>query len=262
MSSQDFRLKYRPGKFAEFVGNKPLIEILNEMIRSRHFPNGILFHGPPGSGKTSLAEVFSKAANCLNYSGDACGMCKNCVGLSKLFSGQAVPFSEGIITDCTIKEITHPQLVCSKGIFGDVPQQIDRKIRILDEFDRVRKTSQSKFLRFLEFQQGDNLFIFCLIDLNKVSEAFRQRVTVLKTNQPEMEDLIQWLKHICDLEGITVGDNGALRQLILEANRLPRECLGLLQTISYLNKPLTTSLVKTAVRDNRGTGGNSSRYTM
>jgi DNA polymerase III gamma/tau subunit len=64
------------------------------------------------------------------------------------------------------------------------------------------------------------------------------------------------------LVGFNVGDKSALRQLALAANGLPRECLSLLQTISYLNNPLTTSLVKEVVRDIRGTDDDSSRYTM
>jgi DNA polymerase-3 subunit gamma/tau len=263
MIYEDFRLKYRPKKFAEFVGNKLPIEILKEILRSGRLPNGILFHGPPGSGKTSLAEVFSKAYYCLDYSEDVCGMCQNCIDLGKIFSDQSITFSGGIITDCTrINERTFLVNIFSNVIFGDPSQKKYPLIRILDEFDKLNKKFQEKLLRFVEFQDGSRFLIFCLIDLNKVSEAFRQRPTVLKTNQPQMEELIPWLKGICDLEGIPIEHSSALNQLILEANRLPRECLGLLQTISYLKKPLTTSLVKEVVRDIRGTGDGSSRYTM
>jgi DNA polymerase-3 subunit gamma/tau len=78
-STSDFRMKYRPKKFSEVIGNKSIIQILKNIVTSHRIPNGILFHGPSGTGKSSLAYVFVKALNCLDFEEDVCGNCENCL---------------------------------------------------------------------------------------------------------------------------------------------------------------------------------------
>ena len=60
--------KIRPSFLAEFIGHKPIINRLNILInaaktRSEPLPH-ILFHGPPGLGKTTLSLILSKEMNC------------------------------------------------------------------------------------------------------------------------------------------------------------------------------------------------------
>jgi DNA polymerase III gamma/tau subunit len=111
-------------------------------------------------------------------------------------------------------------------------------------------------------RQEDLLAIFCVIDLKKVTEAFRQRVTVLKTNPPEIDELIPWLQNICDLEGIIIKDKNALRQVASSANQLPRECLSLLEKVLFLKEPLTTILVKELAQDNQESYDRGSQYSL
>jgi hypothetical protein len=120
---------------------------------------------------------------------------------------------------------------------------------------------QERLLRPLETQK-DLLAIFCVIDLKTVTQAFRQRVTVLKTNPPEIDELIPWLQKICDLEGIIVKDKSAIRQIASSANQLPRECLSLLEKGLFLNEPLTTTLVKELAQDNQESYDHGSQYTL
>jgi len=53
----------RPGRMAEYIGQKDTIEVLDIAIKAARMRNEpldhILFHGPPGLGKTTLAHIIA-----------------------------------------------------------------------------------------------------------------------------------------------------------------------------------------------------------
>src|SRR4051812_37046763 len=69
MSSTDTNTSYldtelRPGRFEEYVGQKQIKENLQILLKAAAergtVPEHILFYGPPGLGKTTLAHLISK----------------------------------------------------------------------------------------------------------------------------------------------------------------------------------------------------------
>lgn len=243
MHTYDLRGKYRPKRFSEFVGNKKAIKVVKGIIKSGRAPMGILFHGPPGSGKTSLAYVFVKGLYCENFTDDVCDECHNCKSFN-MYNDIYSPLLKYSHHDCTkinLKNLGFDYL-------GDTSNKLHRAIHIFDEFHRAKEPIQEFLLSSLEHNKSFFL-IFCSIGVDKIKEAFGQRVMMLPIQPPEYDEIIPWLKRICELEGLAIKDAGALKQVGVSANRLPRECLSLLEKIKFLDEPLTTTNVKEAAQD-------------
>ena len=248
MDTFDFRLKYRPKRFSEVIGNKLTIRVLKNIVITGRIPSAVLFHGPPGIGKSTLSYVFPKALNCLNFEEDVCDECENCLAMDKYFPKGAWWLVN--THDCTRMNLMHLDDLIRR-YFNVFPQtRIGKNIHVFDEFQRAQPQFREKFLTEMETNR-DLLLIFSLIDISRVEDAFQQRVTILKTTRPEPEEMVSWLNRICFLEKITVKDSEALRHLAISANFLPRECLRLLQTISYMSNSLTLDLVQEASHDDR-----------
>jgi len=70
--------------FAEFLGNERIVAALRGMLRSERVPHAMLFAGPRGVGKFTLARMFAQAANCERLKDDFCGECGPCRSIAQL----------------------------------------------------------------------------------------------------------------------------------------------------------------------------------
>jgi DNA polymerase III subunit delta' len=74
--------------FSEFLGNELLVAALRGALRSQRVPHALLFTGPRGVGKYTLARMFAQAANCERFPDDFCGACEPCKRISLLADPQ------------------------------------------------------------------------------------------------------------------------------------------------------------------------------
>ena len=70
--------------FADFLGNERVVTALRGMLASQRVPHAMLFSGPRGVGKFTLARMFAQAANCERLRDDFCGECDPCRKIARL----------------------------------------------------------------------------------------------------------------------------------------------------------------------------------
>jgi len=76
--------------FAEFLGNQRVVMALRGVLRTGRVPHALLFSGPRGVGKYTLARMFAQAANCERFTDDFCGECATCQRVTLLADPQAL----------------------------------------------------------------------------------------------------------------------------------------------------------------------------
>src|SRR6202047_61901 len=74
--------------FSEFLGNERIVAALRGALRSARVPHALLFTGPRGVGKFTLARMFAQAANCERLKDDFCGDCATCQRIALLAEPQ------------------------------------------------------------------------------------------------------------------------------------------------------------------------------
>src|SRR3989440_1283675 len=76
--------------FREFLGNERIVAALRGALRTKRVPHALLFTGPRGVGKFTLARMFAQAANCERVTDDFCGECPACHRISLLANPQTL----------------------------------------------------------------------------------------------------------------------------------------------------------------------------
>ena len=76
--------------FSEFLGNDRIVTALRGALRTRRVPHALLFTGPRGVGKFTLARMLAQAANCERLADDFCGECHTCQRIALLAEPQTL----------------------------------------------------------------------------------------------------------------------------------------------------------------------------
>src|SRR2546423_5550784 len=146
--------RWRAQTFAQIVGQEAVVETLRNAVRTDRVAHAILFVGPRGTGKTSLARIVAKALNCTNLQGgDPCDACPSCVAIRE---GRALDLIEidaasnrGIDAIRELRERIHY-----------APTDLRRKVYILDEAHQITKDAWNALLKSLEEPPDFVVFIF------------------------------------------------------------------------------------------------------
>jgi DNA polymerase III subunit gamma/tau len=146
--------RWRAQTFGQIVGQQAVVETLRNAVRTDRVAHAILFVGPRGTGKTSLARILAKALNCTNLQdGDACDACDACTAIRDGATLDVIEIdaaSNRGIAD--IKEL--------RDRVNYAPSQLRRKVYILDEAHQITKDAWNALLKSLEEPPDFVVFMF------------------------------------------------------------------------------------------------------
>lgn len=237
--------KYRPERFDQVRGQDHAVRLLSALSVQRTSGRNLLLHGAVGSGKTSLAKLFSRALNCIDIGpdGSPCGRCDNCLDPRRYHFEYDVPGRSDDNALSWAKEIVRSH---SEG-----------RVRVLffDEAHALSKVTQNGFLKLIEDDQSGTCFFFATTEVRKLIPAFVSRLTEIRIHALTPTVAYQLLEHIATRENIAY-EPEALHLLVAAKPPFARDLTIALQRLhddgGRIDADLVKSVYDLSVRDHLG----------
>jgi len=224
MSYQVLARKYRPQTFDEVVGQPHVTTTLVNAIKQDRMAHAVLFTGPRGTGKTTIARILAKAMNCKRGPTPApCNQCKIC---KEIITGHCADVFE--IDGASNNSVDQIRDLRESVIY--MPASASFKIYIIDEVHMLSTAAFNALLKTLEEPPAHVLFIFATTEVHKIPATILSRCQRHDLGRIPLESISGLLKNICDKEGFMVQDQG-LDLIAQEADGSVRDSLSLLDRI-------------------------------
>ena len=262
----EFKNSYRPRALDYVVGHNSIKRFLINSVSDKTLPQVLLFYGPRGVGKTTIARIIAAGLNCEEgVSLSPCGVCNNC---RSIFSDSSPDFLEMNTADKT--GIDNVRNIIETLKFS--PMYLKNKVYILDEIHMMSKAAQNALLKALEDTPKNVYIIFCTTDKEPLLPTLLDRCYDFYFKGLAEKELLTIVEDIVTTEGKTLsGDivrclieiaDGSARHLVVNLHKVLtsgaqtiEEASGVLGTeilqqndIRHLSKAIMAAQNKTALK--------------
>lgn len=194
--------KHRPSSLKRIVGQADAVSVLSSKIKAKKLPHAILFTGPSGVGKTTMARIVIKHLGGLEDDFEEV----NCagVGIDKIRSiGTRTGF---------------------RGLQGGP------RGWILDEAHKLTSDGQNALLKMLEEAPEWIYFILCTTDPQKIIKTIHTRCMQIKLKSMGAKEVQELVENIASIEGMELREE-VIDRIVDAAEGSARQALVLLDTI-------------------------------
>ncbi|MBT4257571.1 replication factor C small subunit [archaeon] len=220
MTSEIWTEKYRPKKFSQVVGQDDIIKRIEALTNTLNIPH-LLFAGPAGTGKSTLALIIVKE------------LFKDTWKTNYLELNASDERGINIVRE-KVKDFARTKAL------GDVPF----KVIFLDEADALTPEAQQALRRTMENYSSTCRFIMSCNYSSKIIDPIQSRCAMFRFKLLEKKDIDKVMEWIANDENLTI--NPEARETIYEGSEGDcRRCINLLQTTASISPTITTDLVST-----------------
>lgn len=215
---------WRPQNFKDVIGQEHIIKTLENALINNKFSHAYLFSGPRGTGKTSVAKIFSKAINCNNsIDGNPCNKCNTCVG----------------ITNGSIMDVIEIDAASNRGIeeireirenVKFTPTETKYKVYIIDEVHMLTTEAFNALLKTLEEPPEHVIFILATTEQHKIPLTIISRCQNFDFKRVSTKHMINRLKYVGEAEGYQIEED-ALTLIARYSDGGMRDALSLLDQV-------------------------------
>ncbi len=197
--------KYRPQMLKHVVGQN--LASLKKLVQTKSLPQAVLFSGPSGVGKTTIARILRKKLRCAE---------------SDFFEVNAAK-ETGVDSVRTIEG----RLNTGISLTGD-----ESRIWLIDECHKLSQAAQNAFLKILEDTPPHIYFFLATTNPSKLLTTIKTRCHPVRLKPISDKILCSLVEDVCEKEGtklpkkvlssLVEGSGGSARQALVYLNAIYR----------------------------------------
>ena len=190
--------KYRPQTFEEMIGQKPVVQTLQNAIKNNRVAQAYIFSGMRGVGKTTAARILAKALNC--QKGPVPTPCNKCEQCRSINEDRSVDVLE--IDGASNRGIDEVRSLREGVKYKPIHSRY--KVIIIDEVHMLTREAFNALLKTLEEPPPHTTFIFATTEFHKVPATIKSRCQHFEFKKISHKDIINHLNDIAAKEKINI----------------------------------------------------------
>ncbi|MBV9178300.1 MAG: replication factor C small subunit [Nitrososphaeraceae archaeon] len=202
--------KYRPIKLEQVINQKEIVNGLKNLIKNPYEIPHLLFAGPAGVGKTTTALCIARELLGEDWQ-------RNTLELNASDERGIKMVRERVKEFASVMKLA-----------TDTNDNVSFRIIILDEADEMTSEAQTALRRIIEDSSKTTRFIIICNYLSQIIEPIQSRCVVFRFMRLAKEDVIGYLKMICEKEGVKYEEK-ALSQIYAATSGDLRHSINILQ---------------------------------
>jgi DNA polymerase-3 subunit delta' len=201
-----------------FMGNRRAVEILRRAVERDRLPHALMFAGPGGVGKATLAILLAQLVNCpASPRGNACGACPTCRRILAVLQARNLECLTpkgnvrcGACRNCKTVAGQHPDVrfiqpdekttISIKQVRAMIneisyqPFEAKYRVVILDPADQMRPEAMNSLLKTLEEPPSQTIIILVTTNPFLLPVTIRSRARTLQFSGIPQEQVERYLR--------------------------------------------------------------------